>query len=134
MTRLMTLAAACLLAASAWAGEGTEGKAILDFADPPMQLAPVRLVGLDGKNIDGQPGRTSWWVEPGDHEITVVAIISDPMGDINPLTSSLHEGKESDPGKTTITVEAGKRYKIAAQVKDHKGDWDPVLYKVEDVK
>ena len=40
--------------------------------------------------------------------------------------------KESDPGKTTLTVEAGKRYKIAAEVKDHKGNWEPVLYDVKD--
>ena len=134
MKRLMTLLAALTLAGTAFAEEGTEGKGILDFANPPAPLAQARLVGLDGKNIDGQPGRTSWWVEPGDHEIVVVALISDPMGDINPLTSSLHKGKESDPGKTTITVEAGKRYKIAAEVKDHKGNWDPVLYEVKDVK
>ena len=134
MQRLTILLATLLLCGAAWAEGGTEGKGILDFANPPSPLASTRLVGLDGKNIDGQPGRTSWWVEPGDHEIVVIAIIDDPMGDINPLTSSRHRGKESDPGKTVITVEAGKRYKIAAEVKDHKGNWEPVLYKVEDVK
>jgi hypothetical protein len=134
MKIITALLTTLLLAAPAAYGEDTEGKAILDFANPPMPLAPVRLVGLDGKNISGQPGRTSWWVEPGDHEITVVAIIDDSMGDINPLTESLHQGKDSDPGKTTVTVEASKRYKIGAEVKDHKGDWEPVLYKVEDVK
>lgn len=122
-----------LLAGPLAAEEGTEGKGILDFATPPMPLAPTRLVGLDGKNIDGQGMRTSWWVEPGDHEITVVAIIDNPMGDMDPLAENLHVGG-TDPGKTTITVEAGKRYKIAAQVKDNKGDWEPVLYKVEDIK
>lgn len=134
MKTFLSLIASLCLTLPAWAGESHDGKGILDFANPPMQLAPVRLVGLDGKNISGSPERTSWWVEPGDHEITVVAIIDDSMDDINPLTESLHQSEHSDPGKTTITVEAGKRYKIAAEVKDHKGNWEPVLYKVEDVK
>ena len=134
MRRLICLIAAMLVNTSALAEGGNDGKGILDFCCSPDGLAATRLVGLDGKNIDGQPGRTSWWVEPGDHEIVVVAIIDDPMGDINPLTESRHKGKQSDPGKTTITVEAGKRYKIAAQVKDHEGNWEPVLYKVEDIK
>lgn len=134
MRTLMTLITILVLTGTAWAEGGTEGKGILDFSGAPHGLAATRLIGLDGKNIDDNTGRTSWWVEPGDHEIVVLAIIDDPMGDINPLTESLHTGKQSDPGKTTITVEAGKRYKIAAQLTDHKGDWQPVLYKVEDIK
>ena len=134
MKYIPALLATLLMAAPAAHAEDLSTKGILDFANPPMPLAPVRLVGLDGKNISGQPGRTSWWVEAGDHEITVVAIIDDPMGDINPLTESLHHGKNSDPGTTTITVEAGKRYYIGAEVKDHEGNWEPVLYKVKDAK
>lgn len=42
--------------------------------------------------------------------------------------------RQSSPGKTTITVEAGKRYKIAAQVTDEDGNWEPVLWDVQDVK
>ena len=34
----------------------------------------------------------------------------------------------------TIEVEAGKRYKIAARVLDERGGWEPVVWKIEDVK
>ncbi|KPK60296.1 MAG: hypothetical protein AMJ59_06890 [Gammaproteobacteria bacterium SG8_31] len=126
---LIILLAALAATGLAWAEGDAEGKGILDFSTPPNELYPARLVGLDGKNIDLGPTRTSYWVEPGDHEITVTALIDDSM-----QVGTIDVQRKTDPGTVTITVEGGKRYKIAAQVTDHKGNWEPVIWKEEDVK
>jgi len=129
MKRLMILIMALAATGLAWAEGGTEGKAILDFSMPPNQLSPARLVGLDGKNISAPISKTSFWVEPGDHNITVTAAIDESMG-----VGTIDIQHKTDPGTVTITVEAGKRYKIAAQATDNKGNWEPVIWKEEDVK
>lgn len=129
MKRLMVVIMALAAMGLAWGEGGTEGKAILDFAVPPNQLYPARLVGLDGKNINAPITKTSFWVEPGDHSITVTAAINQSMG-----VGTINVEHKTDPGTVTITVEAGKRYKIAAQATDNKGNWEPVIWKEEDVK
>lgn len=129
MKRLVILLTALAATGLAWAEGDSEGKGILDFSTPPNQLYPARLVGLDGKNVNMGINRTSYWVEPGDHEITVTALIDDSMG-----VGTIDVQRKTDPGTVTITVEAGKRYKIAAQETDHKGNWQPVIWKEEDIK
>ncbi|MDH3916082.1 MAG: hypothetical protein OEU49_04700 [Chromatiales bacterium] len=129
MKKLTVLIMALAITGLAWAEGGTEGKAILDFSMPPNQLSPARLVGLDGKNISAPITKTSFWVEPGDHSITVTAAIDESMG-----VGTINVEHKTDPGTVTITVEAGKRYKIAAQATDNKGNWEPVIWKEEDVK
>ncbi len=129
MKRLMILIVTLLATGLAWAEGGTEGKAILDFAVPPNQLYPARLVEMDGKNINAPVTKTSFWVDPGEHTITVTAAISDPM-----RVGTIDVDRKTDPGTVTIAVEAGKRYKIAAQVTDERGGWEPVIWKEEDVK
>ncbi len=129
MKRILVLLTALLATGLVWAEGDSEGKGILDFSTPPNELYPARLVGLDGKNIDMGINRTSYWVEPGDHQITVTALIDDSMS-----VGTINIQKKTDPGTVTITVEAGKRYKIAAQATDHKGNWQPVIWKEEDVK
>lgn len=129
MRKLIILLAALAATGGAWAEGDSEGKAILDFAVPPNELYPARLVGLDGKNIDMGAMRTSYWVEPGEHQITVTALIDDSM-----QVGTIDIQKKTDPGTVTITVEAGKRYMIAAQATDNKGDWQPVIWKEEVVK
>ena len=136
MKRIVALLASILIAAPL-AADSTAGKAILDFSTPPGSLVQCRLVGLDGKNVIGDPGRASWWVEPGDHEITVTCLVERTGGRRSSPMFSGHRPRsqrQSSPGKTTITVEAGKRYKIAAQVTDEDGNWEPVLWDVQDVK
>lgn len=105
-----------------------EGKAVLDFSGPPSGIYPARLVVLDGTfiNVDMNV-RTRFWVEPGTHEILVDAGI---LG----LTTAPDRSAGTDPGRTTIEVEAGKRYRIGAQLINDRGDWETVIWKVEDVK
>ena len=129
MKRFVVLIALLSALGLAWGEGGTEGKAILDFSVPPNELYPARLVGLDGKNINAPITKTSFWVEPGEHSITVAAAIDASMG-----VGTIDIEHKTDPGTVTIVVEAGKRYKIAAQATDHKGNWEPVIWKEEDVK
>jgi len=127
--RLLAATLACMIWMTAPAEDGQAGKAILDFSKPPNQLYSARLVQLDGKNMNAPVTRTSFWVEPGVHEIVVAAAIDDPMQ----VGLSPRRRAGEDPGKTTIEVVAGKRYKIAAMVTDEKGNWEPVIWKEEDL-
>ena len=127
MRKSILVIAALAASGLAWAEGGTEGKAILDFSEAPRELAPARLVEMDGKPVNAPITKTSFWVEPGDHTIT--AAIDDSMG-----VGTINIERKTDPGTVTITVEAGKRYHIAAQVKDREGNWEPVIWKEEDVK
>lgn len=133
MKRVVLLVCALLLAGTSWAGEGTEGKAILDFSEVPAKMSPARLAVLDGKNLSGPASKSSFWVEPGVHEIVVTAAIENTM-ELPGAIVNRHVGSGDDPGKTSIEVEAGKRYRIAAEALDNKGNWQPVVWKVEDIK
>lgn len=119
-----------LVAMSATAQETATSQAVLDFGRPPSQLYSARLVSLDGKNINAPVTKTSFWVEPGVHEIVVAAAINDPMK-VGPTPR--RQAGEDNPGKTSIEVAAGKRYRIAAMTTDNKGNWEPVVWKEEDL-
>lgn len=119
-----------LVAISASAQEGTTTQAVLDFGKPPSQLYSARLVSLDGKNINAPVTKTSFWVEPGVHEIVVAAALNDPM---KVGTTPRRQAGGDNPGQTTIEVVAGKRYRIAAMTTDNKGNWEPVVWKEEDL-
>ena len=118
-----------LITSTTAVAEDRAGKAILDFSKPPNQLYSARLVRLDGENVNAPITKTSFWVEPGVHEMTIAAAITDPM-----QVGTISRRQKEDQGETTIEVEAGKRYKIAAQVLDQRGSWEPVVWKVEDVE
>ncbi|MGB5249520.1 MAG: hypothetical protein WBO47_07850 [Gammaproteobacteria bacterium] len=132
MRRVVMMLGALLLASTA-VGDDLQNKAILDFAQVPAKLAPARLAVLDGHNITAPPSQTSFWVDPGEHEIVVTAIIEDSMELMGGIVNE-HVGPGDDPGKTSITVEAGKRYRIAAEVLNNMGKWQPVVWKVEDAE
>ncbi len=124
---LTALALFCIACAST--GGGTPDYAVLDFSRPPNNLYGSRLVVLDGKNVNAPITKTSFRVDAGVHEIVVAAAITDPMQvGRNPAGRS-----GSDPGRTTIETQAGKRYRIAARVLDERGGWEPVVWKIEDL-
>lgn len=126
--RLILLLAAVTLTACASARPGQD-QAVLDFSRPPSNFHPARLVRLNGQNINAPITRTSFWVDPGSHEVVVAAGINDPMQvGRNPAGRT-----GPDPGLVTIEVEAGKRYRIATQVIDARGAWEPVIWRVDDL-
>jgi hypothetical protein len=115
--------------ACAATGGGSADYAVLDFSRPPNNLYGSRLVVLDGKNVNAPITKFSFRVDPGVHEIVVAAAITDPMQvGRNPAGRGA-----SDPGRTTIETQAGKRYRIAARVLDERGGWEPVVWKIEDL-
>lgn len=133
MKKLVVVAIALLAAGLAWADDHKATQGILDFAVPPAKLSAARLVEVDGKSVNAPFSRTSFWVDAGEHKIVVTAIISDSMSDLDPMAESLHVGGPSQ-GTTTINVVAGTRYKIAAMVTGDKGQWEPVIWKEEEMK
>ena len=120
------------LAASGCASdEQLRGQAILDFSAPPGALSSARLLMLNGNNVTGPATRTSWWVDPGKHEIVVGAAIADPSRLASAPTSRRGSGRGQ--GAVTLEVEPGKRYNIAARATDATGGWEPVIWRVEDI-
>ena len=128
MRRLLFAIAALTVASPAFSGhhENYEGKAMLDFGDTPAELSDAYIVAIDGKPVEDK-GQRQYLVDPGEHEIEVVAILEHMGAMVDPIESG-RDARKSAPQKTTISVEAGKRYMIGAQAKDRKGDWEPVIY------
>lgn len=106
--------------------EATQGKAVLDFSRPPNEFYPARLVVLDGKNVNAPISKTSFWIEPGTHEIVVAAGIN---SNVTVKTAPNRSGGP-DPGLMVVEVEAGKRYNIGAQLINERGDWEPVIWRI----
>lgn len=117
-----------LLGGCAAAGQSAAGRAVLDFSRPPNQFFPARLVVLNGTNVNAPMSRSSFWVDPGVHEIVIAAAIDDRTLVSRPANRSAG----TDPGRTTIEVEAGKRYNIGAQLINDSGDWEPVIWRITD--
>jgi len=124
---LLLLVATCLAACSGLQ-QSVSNQAILDFATPPNTLYPARLVAVDGEPTNAPLSKTSFWVDPGIREIEVTAAITDQTQ----VGLKPERSRGPDQGRTTIEVEAGKRYRIAAQVIDKTGGWEPVIWKIED--
>ncbi len=129
---------AVLLAGTGFAQEknpfvsASDPHGILDFARPPGELVPARLIVIDGTNVSGRADRTSFWVSPGVHEIVVSAAIS--MEDSIGLRPNRSKESGESSKDVTIEVEEGMRYKIAGRMLDKKGNWEPVIWKEEKAK
>ncbi len=129
MLRKLILLISVVMMTACASGRPDSNQAILDFSRPPTNLHPARLVRLNGQNVNAPITRTSFWVDPGTHEIVVAAGINDPMQvGRNPAGRT-----GPDPGLVTIEVEAGKRYRIATRVLDQRGSWEPVIWSVDDI-
>ena len=123
------LVAAGLLAGCSSTSERLSGQAVLDFSRPPNQFHAARLVMLNGQNVNAPASRSSFWVDPGVHEIVIAAAINTQT---RVTSGPTRRNQGTDPGRTTIEVEAGKRYNIGAQVINESGDWEPVIWRIQD--
>ena len=126
---LLSLLAAGVVAANPFVS-ASQPHGILDFARPPNALDPARLVVFDGTNVNAPVSRTSFWVAPGEHTMVIAAAISGQD------TVGFRPRRSRGPGsqEVTIVVEEGKRYRIAARLLDRQGNWEPVIWKVEDAR
>jgi hypothetical protein len=131
MRRILVVTAAILAATVAMANpfvSPSQPHGILDFARPPNTLDPARLVVFDGTNVNAPVSRTSFWVAPGEHTMVIAAAISGQD------TVGVRPRRNRGPGsqEVTIVVEEGKRYRIAARLLDRQGNWEPVIWRIED--
>jgi len=86
----------------------------------------VKIVWLDGKYLSS-PGRTSYWVTPGTHEIGFRAIINPNVGPramVNPATSG-----QQNLVTLKMNLEQGTVYYFAADVPEtgNVSHWKAVL-------
>ena len=102
---------------------------ILDFARPPNQLNPARLVVFNGTNVSANLNRTSFWVAPGEATMVIAASISgqDSVG------FTPRRNRSSGSQEVTIVIEEGKRYRIAARLLDRQGNWEPLVWRIDDL-
>jgi hypothetical protein len=123
---LMVIAATLLSACASRPDPTTQG--MLDFGSPPNQFSVARLVAIDGNNIASAQTRFTHWVDPGEHELLISAAL-DTTTNVRTVNRPANRGQ----GRTTIVVEAGKRYRIAAQATNRTGGWEPVVWAIEDL-
>jgi len=102
--------------------------AVLDFTVPPPggDLTPARLFTVDGIIGPASANRLSYWVTPGEHELTIYgeAWARDKVG--------IPARGKKDPGKVVMNFDAGRRYYIAILwLSDARNDWRPTIWKVE---
>ena len=125
--------------------------------DPATDVAPpglhrVVLQTIDGKNVPSTgdipvtsslmivpPGfvlnhvQSRFWLSAGEHTLNFTAVV-----DRLDTTTWLHPNVNFSPkeaGVLKLSVEAGKRYSIAARVNAGQPEkWEAVIYKTEDIK
>jgi hypothetical protein len=115
-------------------------------SDIPGGIYPAYIATIDGKNINTMdavsPTRTGLGtgagpgtnrhtirLPPGDHEIRLVADLTQATG-----TLGREINRRSGEGATIkLYVEEGRRYYLGARLRDsRRGDWEAVVWRVED--
>ncbi len=146
---LLALAAAGALAgcmeAKMLSGEERYGTVTTFTSNIPGGIYPAYIATIDGRNINSsdaiQPTRTGLGtgtglgtnrhtirLPPGDHEIRLVADLTQATG-----TLSREINTRQSSGTVKIYVEEGRRYYLGARLTgNRRGDWEAVVWKVED--
>jgi hypothetical protein len=119
---------------------------------PPIDMHRVVLQSIDGRNLAStarvaptaslmivDPGfvvntaQSEFYLTPGEHTLNFTAVVNR-----RDTTTWLHPTLRFSPkgaGVLKLTVEAGKRYSVAARVDGAQPEeWEAVVYKVEDTK
>jgi hypothetical protein len=105
------------------------GKVIMNHSVTAKQLFPMRLLMVNGENINVR--NSAVWLAPGEYELRF-----SPTIDTNYTTKvmSLKERRGIDEleNTLTITIEADKSYYVAYDASSNETeDWKPVVYKVK---
>jgi hypothetical protein len=134
-------------------GPAPHGTVSVATVAPPAGLYRLVLQEVDGKlavyggarrvslhvslmvvdpGFDISDARSDFDLPPGEHTLSFTAIVDRPDARLFVNTPSRQAGKAA--GELKLTVEAGKRYLVAAKVIDIEPDqWQPVVYKVDDI-
>jgi hypothetical protein len=100
------------------------GVVVVGQSEIPEYIYPVYLVEVDGTTVRDR--RSSWTLDPGDHEIVVAADLSRATGSVRGGYTS----REEQPGRLRIFVEPGMKYWIGARFKGGRRDeWEAVIYR-----
>ncbi len=120
---LVTLAGACAEVRQA-VPDRPHGVVVVGQSEIPDYIYPVFLVEVDGTTVRDR--RTTWTLDPGDHEIVVAA-------DLTQATGSVRGGftpRDEQPGRMKIFVEAGMKYWVGAKFTGGRRDeWEAVIYR-----
>jgi hypothetical protein len=100
------------------------GVLVVGQSEIPEYIYPVFMVEVDGTTVRDR--RSSWVLEPGDHEIVVAADLSRATGSVRGGYTS----RDEQPGRLKIFVEAGMKYWIGARFTGGPRDqWEAVIYR-----
>ena len=151
--RVVVVAAIAVLAsACATTPKGPYGVVEASTQVTPIDVHRVVLQNIDGRNIAGTPQvppttslmivdpgfmltnvQSDFPLPPGEHTLTFSAVV-----DRRDTTTWLHPSTRDSPknaGVLKLTMEAGKRYVVAAKVNPGRPEeWDAVVYRVEDLR
>lgn len=134
--------------------DGPHGIVSAATLSPPIGMHRVVLQSVDGKAVSSgsslrvpphaslmivksgfqlTDARSQFVLTPGEHELDFTAVVDEKDAQMFLHTTSPYS--EKGAGKLHLTVQEGKRYYIAAKVNEGKPDeWEPVVYKVEDIE
>jgi len=144
MTKSTRLVAATLamLATAAITGCASSNAGSADYAilstsasDIPGKIYPAFLAKVDDREITGGSGLTgrksAVRVSPGTHTVRLTADLSQATGAV----PSSYTPRDKQAGNMQIDVEAGKRYFLGAKLTaDRLDEWEPVVWRVEDIR
>jgi hypothetical protein len=139
------LAAAGCMESQMLSGEERYGTVTSFSSDIPGGIYPAYIATIDGRNINTtdaiQPTRTGLGggaaganrhtirLPPGDHEIRIVADLTQATGTL----STEINNRRSSTGTIKLYVEEGRRYYLGARLtSSRRGEWEAVVWKVED--
>ncbi len=103
-------------------------KLILNHSSAAKQIFPVRLLMVNGENINVRSDAV--WLAPGEYELRLASSVNK---DYTTQVMSIKERRGLKDFKNTmkITVEADKSYYIGYDASSkNTDDWQPIIYKV----
>ncbi len=144
MTKSNRIVAATLavLATAAITGCASSNAGSADYAilstsaaDIPGKIYPAFLAKVDDREITGGSGlngrKSAVRVSPGTHTVRLTADLSQATGAV----PSVYTPRDKQAGNMQIDVEAGKRYFLGAKLTaDRLDEWEPVVWRVEDIR